>query len=43
MKENNMHKYFTQRRIKRQKKWEAEFDKAFKQFMREEKLYGRNI
>lgn len=35
-----MHKYFEQRRIKRQKKWEAEFDKEFKQFMKEEKLYA---
>ena len=41
MKENNMYKYFEQRRIKRQKKWEAEFDKAFKKFMREEKLYAK--
>ena len=41
MKENNMHKYFEQRRIKRQKKMEAEFDKAYKQFMREEKLYAK--
>ena len=38
-----MYKYFEQRKIKRQKKWEAEFDKAFKKFMREEKIYGRNI
>ena len=33
-----MYKYFAQRRIKRQKKWEEEFDRAFKQFMREEKI-----
>ena len=35
-----MYKYFEQRRIKQQKKWEAEFDEAFKQFMKEE-IYGR--
>ena len=37
-----MYKYFERRRIKQQKKIEAEFDKAFKQFMKEE-VYGRNI
>lgn len=35
-----MYKYFEQRKIKRQKKWEAEFDKAFKQFMKEE-IYAK--
>lgn len=33
-----MYKYFEQRRVKRQKKVEAEFDKAYKQFMKEEKI-----
>ena len=31
-----MHKYFEQRRIKKQKELEAEFDKAYKKFMMEE-------
>lgn len=30
-----MLKYFEQRKIKRQKKWEAEFDEAYKRLMRE--------
>lgn len=33
-----MHKYFEQRRIKQRKKMETEFDKAYKQFMKEEKI-----
>ena len=32
-----MYKYFEQRRIKQRKKMEAEFDKAFHKFMKEEK------
>lgn len=35
-----MHRYFEQRRIKQQKKLEAEFDKAYKQFMMEE-MYAK--
>lgn len=35
-----MHRYFKQRRIKRRKKLEAEFDKAYKQFMKEE-MYAK--
>lgn len=31
-----MYKYFERKKIKQQKKLEAEFDKAFKKFMREE-------
>lgn len=31
-----MYKYFEQRRIKRRKKLEAEFDKAFREIMKEE-------
>ena len=34
-----MYKYFEQRRVKQRKRMEAEFDKAYKQFMREEKIY----
>lgn len=30
-----MYKYFERRRIKKQKKWEAEFDKVFKEFMKD--------
>ena len=37
----NMYKYFERRRIKQQKKLEAEFDKAFKKFMKEE-MYAKN-
>ena len=37
----NMHKYFERRRAKRIKKWEAEFDREFMKFMREEKLYAK--
>lgn len=33
-------KYFEQRRIKQRQKMEAEFDKAYKQFMKEE-MRGR--
>ena len=36
-----MLKYFEQRRIKKQNKWEKEFDLAFRKFMREEKLYDK--
>lgn len=36
-----MLKYFEQRRIEKQKKKEKEFDKAYKQFMREEKIYAK--
>lgn len=36
-----MYKFLERRKIKQQKKWEAEFDKAFKQFMKEEKLYAK--
>lgn len=35
-----MHKYFEQRKIKQRQKMEAEFDKAYKQFMKEEKIYA---
>lgn len=36
-----MFKYLEQRRIKKQQRWEAEFDKTFREIMREEKLYGK--
>ena len=32
-----MYKFLERKKIKQQKKLEAEFDKAFKQFMREER------
>lgn len=37
-----MYKYFELRRLKKQKKFEAEFDEAFKQFMKEE-MHAKHI
>ena len=36
-----MLKYFEQRRIEKQKKKEKEFDKEYKKFMKEEKIYAK--
>lgn len=33
-----MYKYFAQRKLKRRMKWEAEFDKEFRQLMKDIKL-----
>lgn len=38
-----MLKYFEQRRTEKRKKKEKEFNKEYKQFMREEKLYAKYI
>lgn len=36
-----MHRYLERRKAKQRARLEAEFDKAYKQFMREEKMYAK--